>query len=116
LLISVISFSQNIETLNSFESIDSNKGARIHFVKDKAHKIEISGASNVSSFITWEVDDNNLKIRSNESNASYDDVNITIYTSLVQVWALSEGWRPLRWMIDSLYFKVLRYLPPREQL
>ncbi|TMM57483.1 hypothetical protein FEE95_13450 [Maribacter algarum] len=91
LLSTLYSFSQNAETLKNFESIESNIGAKIHIVKNKTHKIAISSAPDTSSFIYWEVENGNLKIRSKTSNLNYETIEITIYTPSLQVLALSNG-------------------------
>lgn len=90
-LISTFSFSQKAESLNPFEALDSNIGATINIMKSSEHKITISGDPDRISHITWEVDDKNLKIRSDRGNINFDDVIITAFTPSISALALRDG-------------------------
>ncbi len=90
-LITALSFSQKTESLDGFEALDSNVGATINIMKSTEHKISISGDSDAVNSVTWDVEDKNLKIRSNRGNANYNNVVITVHTPSISVLTLADG-------------------------
>ncbi|HMB61633.1 MAG TPA: DUF2807 domain-containing protein [Eudoraea sp.] len=90
-LISTCSFSQKAKDLDPFEALDSNIGATINIMKASEHKITISGDPDSISHIIWEVDDKNLKIRSDRGNINYEDVIITAFTPSISALSLKDG-------------------------
>lgn len=87
----LFSYGQKTEELEPFEAITTELGATLHIVKSKEHKIAITGDAKVLPYVRFEVDESNLKIKAEELNRNYSDVQITIYTPRVQALAMSNG-------------------------
>ncbi|MEX0288680.1 MAG: DUF2807 domain-containing protein [Flavobacteriaceae bacterium] len=90
-LLSSLAYAQKTETLDKFASLDSDIGATINIVKSDAHKISLEGDESALGHIHWEIDDKNLKIRSDKANMDYSEVVITVQTPSLQVLALTDG-------------------------
>lgn len=90
-LLTSLAYSQRTESLDNFASLESNIGATINILKSDKHEISITGEESTLDQIKWQIEDKNLKIRSDERNMDYGDVVITVYTPSLAVLALADG-------------------------
>ncbi|WP_411030872.1 GIN domain-containing protein [Spongiimicrobium sp. 3-5] len=86
-----LGFSQNKININKFEALDSNVGATIRIVKSPDYGIALADDRGNLDAIGWEVSDETLKLKSDNSNIDFSQTIITIYTPSISVVGVADG-------------------------
>lgn len=91
MLFTSLVFSQESLDLDAFEGLDSTIGATIHIMKSQEHKMTISGDEKAIEAIEWEIMDDNLSLKSNNSAMDYQSVTITLHTPSIKMLFMTNG-------------------------